>query len=280
QRTMIQLERISRQFGPQVLFDRLSWMIPATARLGLVGPNGAGKTTLLRILAGNDEPDQGRVHRPRALEVGYLPQEVETIERGSVLGVVMSGYAELAKLEEQLEEAEAELAGLSPDDPRTGPLTTRYGDLRQRFEGLEGDRVEARAKAILTGLGIETRSFHAPLETLSGGWRMRVALARLLLASPGLLLLDEPTNHLDLEAIAWLEEFLRAYEGAFVVVSHDRYLLNRMVQDVVELERGGLTSYHGNYDEYLRQKEIQRTALEKAARQQAREIAQTERFIE
>jgi len=277
---MIQLERISRRFGPQLLFEALTWMIPASARLGLVGPNGAGKTTLLRILAGLDETDDGQVHRPRGLEVGYLPQEVETLERGSVLGVVMAGYAELAQLEAQLEQVERELAALPAADPRSGQLTSRYGDLRQQFERLEGDRVEARAKAILTGLGIATRSFHAPLETLSGGWRMRVALARLLLAAPGLLLLDEPTNHLDLEAIAWLEGFLRTYEGAFVVVSHDRYLLNRMVADVVELERGTLTTYHGNYDEYLQQKQLRRAAREKAAKQQARELARTERFIE
>ena len=277
---MIQLERINRQFGPRVLFDELTWMIPAGARLGLVGPNGAGKTTLLRILTGAEEPDGGTVHRPRSLEIGYLPQEVETLHGGSVLAVVMDGFGEVTRLEAEMEDLERQMAGLPEDDPRVASLTERYGDLRLQFEQLDGHRVEARAKTILSGLGIATDTFHAALETLSGGWRMRVALARLLLASPGLLLLDEPTNHLDLQAIAWLEEFLRSYEGAFVVVSHDRYLLNRMVDGVVELERGGLTQFVGNYDNYLKQKETRRQALEKAAKQQARELARAERFIE
>ena len=277
---MIRLENINRQFGPRVLFDELTWMIPADARLGLVGPNGAGKTTLLRLLTGAEEPDAGTVHRPRSLKIGYLPQEVETLPDGSVLSVVMDGFGEVARLELEMREVERLLAVLPEGDARGRPLTERYGDLRLEFEQLDGHRVETRAKTILSGLGIATDSFCAPLESLSGGWRMRVALARLLLASPGLLLLDEPTNHLDLQAIAWLEEFLRSYEGAFVVVSHDRYLLNRMVDGVVELERGRLTQFSGNYDDYREQKEVRREAREKAAKQQARELARAERFIE
>jgi ATP-binding cassette subfamily F protein 3 len=277
---VIHVEEIKRQFGARVLFEGLSWMIPHGSRLGLVGPNGSGKTTLLRIVEGREQPDAGVVHRPRALRVGYLPQEVETMERGSVLSVVLSGFEEVAGLERELEGVERELARLGPDDPRAARLTTRYGELRHRFEHLEGDRLEARAKTILCGLGVATESFHRPLETLSGGWRMRVALARLLLGSPGVLLLDEPTNHLDLEAIGWLEEFLESFEGAFVVVSHDRYFLNRMVRGIVELEHGKLTAYPGNYDEYLTTREAREAALEQAAKQQAREIKKVERFIE
>jgi ATP-binding cassette subfamily F protein 3 len=277
---MVQIEGIRRQYGPHVLFDGLSWLIPRGARCGLVGPNGAGKTTLLRILTGQEEPDAGRVHRPSTLRIGYLPQEVETVEQGSVLEIVLGGYEELQTLERRLEETTREMATLAPEDPRLETLTAEYGELRERFESLGGDRIEARAKSVLSGLGVPEASFPEPIETLSGGWRMRVVLARLLLGTPGLLLLDEPTNHLDLEAIAWLEEFLRDYEGAFVVVSHDRYFLNRMVGSVVELERGRLATYSGNYDDYLVEKEAQQERLQKAARQQAREIAKTERFIE
>jgi ATP-binding cassette subfamily F protein 3 len=277
---MFQLDRVSRQYGRQVLFRDLSWQIPKGARLGLVGPNGVGKTTLLRILAGLDQPDGGAVHKPPAARIGYLPQEVETVERGAVLSVVLAGYAELAELELRLAELERRLATSDPDAPQTQRLTTDYGELRQRFEQLEGDRVEARAKAILSGLGVPRERFFNSLETLSGGWRMRVVLARLLLGSPEMLLLDEPTNHLDLDAIDWLESFLEDYEGAFIVVSHDRYFLNRMVRGIAELERGRLTRYTGNYDVYIETKQADELALEKAARQQTKQLAKTERFIE
>jgi len=277
---MIQLDGIARRFGRQLLFEGLSWMIPRGARLGLVGPNGAGKTTLLRILSGEDRPDEGAVHRAGTVQVGYLPQEVETVEGGSVLEVALAGFDEVRELERELRSVERELVGLGPEDDRTAELTRRYGTLRDRFDALDGDRLEARAKAILSGLGVPARSFTQPPQTLSGGWRMRVVLARLLLAAPDLLLLDEPTNHLDLEALDWLEGFLADYEGTFIVVSHDRYFLNRMVQGVVELDRGRLSTFTGNYDDYLEAMEQRRKGLEKAARQQARELAKVERFIE
>ncbi len=277
---MVHVDGVRRQFGARVLFEGLSWMIPRGSRLGLVGPNGAGKTTLLRILAGSEAPDAGEVRRPAALRVGYLPQEVETVSGGSVLSCVLDGFPDLRRLEEEIESLESRLATLRPDDPALGQLAETYGVARQRFEHLGGDAVEARARAILGGLGIGAGSFHEPLETLSGGWRMRVLLARLLLAAPDLLLLDEPTNHLDLDALGWIERFLDGYEGAFVVVSHDRYFLNRMVQGVAELERGRLTTYAGAYDDYLDAKEARRAALEKLARRQDAEISRVERFVE
>ncbi len=277
---MIHLDRVRRQFGARVLFDGLSWMIPRGARLGLVGPNGAGKTTLLRILAGLDAPDAGDVSRPSALRVGFLPQEVETVSDGSVLSVVLDGFGEIRGLEDEIERLERRMAAMKPGDAEFESVAAAYGDARHRFEALGGDRVEARAKAILTGLGVDEARFHGPIAALSGGWRMRVVLARLLLFAPDLLLLDEPTNHLDLDAIAWLEQFLESFEGAFVVVSHDRYFLNRMVGEIVELERGRLTAYRGNYDDYLAEREEREAALEEAARLQAREIARVQRFVE
>jgi len=271
---------VQRRFGPQLLFDGLTWMIPRGARLGLVGPNGAGKTTLLRLLAEQDHPDAGALRRAGSVRVGYLPQEVESVGSGSVLSTVLDGHGELRRLEEELEAKASRLAALAPDDPALPAESEAYGALRHRFEGLGGDRLEADAGAILSGLGVERARFHEPLSHLSGGWRMRVALARLLLARPDLLLLDEPTNHLDLDAIDWLERFLDGWEGAFVVVSHDRYFLNRMVRAVVELERGKLTEYVGGYDDYLVARDVRRAAQEEAAAHQAREIARVERFIE
>jgi ATP-binding cassette subfamily F protein 3 len=277
---MIRLDRVRRQFGPRILFEELSWTIPPGARLGFVGPNGAGKTTVLRMLAGEEQPDAGAVHRPLGSRVGYLPQEIETVEAGSVLGAVLAAFPEIAELEGRLEALEHRLAELRPGDAGAEELVQRYGELRHRLEDLDGRRLEARAKAILSGLGIEERRFHEPLAQLSGGWRMRAVLARLLLTAPELLLLDEPTNHLDLEALGWLEEFLQSYPGAFVAVSHDRFFLNRMVRGIVELELGRLGHYTGNYDDYVTAKQEQETRLQAAAKQQAREIARVERFIE
>ncbi len=277
---MIHVDRVARRFGARVLFADLTWMIPRAARLGLVGENGAGKTTLLRILAGEDTQDAGVIHRAGIVRVGHLPQEVETVGEGSVLATVLDGFAELRRMEERLSALELELAAMLPADPDLARLTTTYGDLRHRFEVLGGDRVEARARAILTGLGVPTGRFHEPLQHLSGGWRMRVALARLLLAAPDLLLLDEPTNHLDLPAIDWLERFLEGWEGAFIVVSHDRYFLNRMVRGIVELDRGRLTEFAGGYDDYLVARRARIDAKEEAAKYQAKEIARVERFIE
>jgi len=272
---VIAVESIAKSFGGQVLFRDLSWRIADRERIGLVGPNGAGKTTLCRILAGLDEPDAGRVSRPRATTVGYLAQEAAASGEGSVLAEALAGFADVWALERDMEEVAAVLA-TAPTDA----LTARYGDLQHRFEALGGYRLESQAKAILSGLGFRPDELARPVAEFSGGWRMRAALARLLLLAPSLLLLDEPTNHLDLESLAWLEDFLAGYAGTVVVVAHDRYFLNRMVTSIAELSTAGLTVYPGDYDDYLVEREARHALLEAQARNQAKRIEEIERFIE
>jgi ATP-binding cassette subfamily F protein 3 len=272
---VIQLDTIAKSYGGQRLFERLSWRIEPNQRIGLVGPNGAGKTTLCRILAGVEAPDAGRVVVDRGVSVGYLPQEVAGAADGSVLAEALSGFEDVWRLERELEAIAATLA-TDPDEA----LTARYGDLQHAFEARGGYHLEARAKVILGGLGFRPDDFHRPLVELSGGWRMRAALARLLLRQPSVLLLDEPTNHLDLESLEWLEEFLAAYPGSVVVVSHDRYFLNRMVTSIADLTPDGLTLYTGGYDSFLVEREARRELLEARARNQARRVAEIERFIE
>jgi ATP-binding cassette, subfamily F, member 3 len=272
---VIGVEGISKSFGGQVLFRDLSWRIAERERIGLVGPNGAGKTTLCRILAGLDEPDVGRVSRPRATTVGYLAQEAAAAGEGSVLAEALAGFADVWALEREMEDVAAALA-TTP----TESLTVRYGDLQHRFEALGGYRLESQARAILSGLGFRPDELARPVTEFSGGWRMRAALARLLLQAPSLLLLDEPTNHLDLESLGWLENFLADYAGTVVVVSHDRYFLNRMVTSIAELSAAGLSVYEGDYDGYLVERDARHALLEARARNQAKRIEEIERFIE
>ena len=273
---MISLDAVSKGYGGQELLRGMSWRIGRGERIGLVGPNGAGKTTLCRILAGVEEPDAGRVHQDTGVTVGYLPQEVTGGEDRTVLAEALSGFDEVWRLEAQLESLAARMAG--PDAPPG--LTDTYGEVQHRFEAMGGYRLEAEAKIILDGLGFESGAIHRPLAEFSGGWRMRAALARLLLLRPDLLLLDEPTNHLDLESLGWLENFLAAYEGTVVIVSHDRYFLNRMVTAIADLGGGGVTIYHGDYDHFLVEREARQALLEAQARNQAKRVAEIERFID
>jgi ATP-binding cassette subfamily F protein 3 len=272
---VIQLEGVSKVYGDQVLFRDVSWQLGGRERIGLVGPNGVGKTTLCRILAGLELPDTGRVSRSRETTVGYLPQEAAGEARGSVLGEVLSGFPEVWEIERQLKDITARLRD-TPDET----LTARYGDLQHRFEALGGYRLETQARVVLSGLGFRDADLARPLQEFSGGWRMRAALARLLLLRPALLLLDEPTNHLDLESLGWLESYLDAYDDTVAVVSHDRYFLNRMVTTIAELSPAGLDLYPGDYDDYLAQREARQALLEARARNQAKRVAEIERFIE
>jgi ATP-binding cassette, subfamily F, member 3 len=273
---MIALDGVSKGYGGQQLLQDCTWRIGRGERIGLVGPNGAGKTTLCRILALVEETDAGRVHRDTGVTVGYLPQEVTTGADRTVLAEALSGFDEVWRLESQLESLAARMAG--PDaDPG---LTDTYGEVQHRFEALGGYRLEAEAKIILGGLGFSPEGAHRPLAEFSGGWRMRAALARLLLLRPDLLLLDEPTNHLDLESLGWLENFLAAYEGSVVIVSHDRYFLNRMVTAIADLAGGSVTLYHGDYDHFLVECEARQALREAQARNQAKRVAEIERFID
>jgi ATP-binding cassette subfamily F protein 3 len=280
---VIQLEEVSKGYGGQTLFRDVSWRIGERERIGLVGPNGAGKTTLCRILAGIEEPDRGRVTRPRGTSTGYLPQEVGGDGGvGSVLAEVLGGFEDVWRLEREMEEVAAAL-GKEPaggDESTVETLTRRYGELQHRFEALGGYRLEAEGRAILGGLGFRTDEMPRPLAEFSGGWRMRAALGRLLLLRPSVLLLDEPTNHLDLESLAWLENFLADYDGTVLVVSHDRYFLNRMVTSIAEVAPSGLALYQTDYDGYLVERQARRELAEAQARNQAKRVAEIERFIE
>jgi ATP-binding cassette subfamily F protein 3 len=274
---VIQLENIGKSFGGQVVFRDLTWHITAGQRIGLVGPNGAGKTTLCRILTGEMDADAGQVRGAKAATIGYLPQEVATASDGSVLGHLLAGFPEVSRLEAEMELLAGEMAEADNGGPED--LIARYGDLQHQYEALGGYHLETRAKAILGGLGFIAESFFKPLSTFSGGWRMRAALGRLLLQAPDLLLLDEPTNHLDLESLQWLEEFLAAYEGTVVIISHDRYFLNRVVDRIAELELGRFSLYVGDYDDYQAQKLARQEQIQAAQRTQAEQIEKMERFI-
>jgi len=274
---MIQIEEAGKSFGGQIVFRDLTWHITRDQRVGLVGPNGAGKTTLCRILTNEMEVDSGQVRRAKSTTIGYLPQELVAAGDGTVLGHLLAGFPELQRLEEGMEALAHEMAEV--ENEASEELMERYGDLQHQFEALGGYHLESRAKAILGGLSFAPDDFHAPLANLSGGWRMRVALGRLLLQSPDLLLLDEPTNHLDLESLQWLEDFLAAYEGTVVIISHDRYFLNRVVDRIAELELGRFSLYVGDYDDYQAQKLARQEQLVAAQKSQAEQIEKMERFI-
>jgi ATP-binding cassette subfamily F protein 3 len=278
---LMRIEEVSRSFGSRTLFRDVGLTIHRGDRIGLVGPNGAGKTTLLRIVGGFELPDHGRVHTPRGTGVGMLRQEIDPSRQVSARDEVLTVFAELEAIETELRRLETEMSDLAEHETEVpAELATRYDDCRTRFELGGGFERETRVERVLAGLGFDTERAARPLNTFSGGWLMRVELAKLLLSTPDVLLLDEPTNHLDLPSIQWFEETLAEYPGAVVIISHDRTFLRRHVNRVAELEAGGLTVFDGNYDRYLTQKEMNREQLLARKRTQDRKIAETERFIE
>jgi ATP-binding cassette subfamily F protein 3 len=277
---MIQLQELSKSFGDRVLFDHVTWQITDRERVGLCGPNGAGKTTLLRMMAGLDEPDSGAILKPAALTVGYLPQDGLTHSGHTVFEEASAAFAELLAIKAEMHELEERLGDMSIPEAEHDAMLHRYSDLQDRFRLRDGYSIELKTATVLQGLGFKPADFEKPTETFSGGWQMRIALAKLLLGQPNLLLLDEPTNHLDLEARNWLEEYLNAYPHAVILVSHDRFFLDSVVTRIADLTLRTLTDYIGNYSHYLEEHEARIEALRKAKREQDEEVARVKMFID
>ncbi|HEU4429487.1 MAG TPA: ABC-F family ATP-binding cassette domain-containing protein [Myxococcota bacterium] len=275
---MIRIDGVSKRHGHQILFLEASAAINRGEKVGLVGPNGAGKTTIYRLITGGEEPDDGQIAVDRGVTVGYFSQDVGEMKGVSVLEATLDGAGPVAAAAHELHELEGAMA----DPARAGELDAlvdRYGEVHARFEAMGGYALESRAREVLAGLGFADEQVAGDVGALSGGWKMRVALARILVMQPDALLLDEPTNHLDLESILWLESWLRSFPGALLMTSHDREFLNRMVGKIVEIDSGELTSYSGNYDFYERQRELaEREQAAQFARQQAM-LAKEEAFI-
>ena len=276
---IIAAEHVSRSYGGRTLFSDASLVVGARDRIALVGPNGSGKSTFLDILAGVAEPDEGRVARARDAVIGYLKQEAVEPSDRTALDEVLAVADHVTTLEHRVALLETEIAA-TPEGPEQEKLLAEYGRVRERFEDLGGYTLEADARSMLTGLGFREKDLVRPTREFSGGWLMRIAMARLLLGGPDVLLLDEPTNHLDLASVTWLESFLRTYEGGVVVVSHDRAFMDGLVGRVVDIDQRKLVSYVGGYTAFVGAKEAAAERLKAAHDQQQRYIAQQERFIE
>lgn len=274
---MIQIRNLSYSIGGRDLMTDVNWIIRPGKRSALIGPNGAGKTTLLRLIIGELQSDKGKVDKPRDYHIGYLPQEEIEVAGDSVLDTALAGHDKIAELEKKIEEARRAIDNsVENQDKRLKKL----GDLEHQYEALDGYRLESTAKTILSGLGFKATEFYRPQSELSGGWRMRVYLARLLLRNPDLLLLDEPTNHLDLPSLEWLESYLLQFPGSVVIVSHDRFFIDRLAHDVYELDLGKLERYAGNYHFFEREKEKRGQLLRKKMESLEAERRRQERFIE
>jgi ATPase subunit of ABC transporter with duplicated ATPase domains len=275
---VIRLDSLSKRHGSQILFLEASAAVNRGDKVGLVGPNGAGKTTVFRLITREEEPDAGQIAIDRGVTIGYFSQDVGEMKDESVLEATLGGAGPVSEAARDLHELEHALADPDRAD-EMDVLVDRYGEAQTRFEALGGYGLEARARAVLAGLGFSDAQVEGDVGALSGGWKMRVGLARILIMEPDALLLDEPTNHLDLESILWLEGWLRAFDGAAVMTSHDREFLNRMVTRIIEIDGGDLLSYSGNYDFYERQRALaEREQEAQYARQQAM-LAKEEAFI-
>jgi ATP-binding cassette subfamily F protein 3 len=276
---MITFNHVQKQFGTKVIFKDCSLQIGVRDRVGLIGPNGSGKTTLFRMILGEESIDDGEILIAKGVKIGHLPQEVVSFRGNTVLDEVLKSLSNITSLQDKMKILEEELSSI--EDPKGQErLAKEYGKLQERYTLLGGYGLEAEAKRILQGLGFKEKDFGRRTDELSGGWLMRIALAKILLQSPDLLLLDEPTNHLDLTSLIWLEEFLVNYPGATVIVSHDRVFLNHLIDRIAEIEAEKIDLYYGNYDRYLEEKEARREILEATFKTQQRKIEQTERFIE
>ncbi|MBV5338705.1 MAG: ABC-F family ATP-binding cassette domain-containing protein [Deltaproteobacteria bacterium] len=276
---MVQLTNIYKQHGSQILFRDASCQILPGTHTGLVGPNGAGKTTVFRLIAGEEEPDAGEVILPKNKTIGYFSQEVGEMSGRSALEEVMATCGSTVRLAAEMKEMEAAMCEPQSDDAMAA-LLERYGTAVEEFEHMEGYDLDSRAQAVLTGLGIGPDRYNHPVESFSGGWKMRIALASILTFKPDVLLLDEPTNHLDVESIVWLEEWLSSeFKGALLMTSHDRDFMNRVVTRVIEVANTAVTTYGGNYDFYERERDIRLEQLIASHKRQQDMLAKEEEFI-
>src|SRR5881296_2085921 len=276
---MIALTGISKQYGRQILFVDASFQLNPGETVGLVGPNGSGKTTLFRLITGEEVPDEGEISIPKKLTVGYFRQDVEESSGRSVLDEAILGSGRVGDLHHELERLNHAM-GDPEQSADMDRILARFGEVQEEYEHLGGYALEAQAREVLHGLGFEDDRIDGDVGELSGGWKMRVAMARVLLGRPDVLLMDEPTNHLDIESIIWLESFLKSLTGSLLMTSHDREFMNRIVTKIAEIDSGEITTYSGNYDFYERERAIREANREAAyARQQAM-LAKEQRFIE
>src|SRR3954467_12729610 len=276
---MIQLASLSKTFGDRVLLDSVSWQIDDRERVGLSGPNGAGKTTLLKMLAGLEEPDSGNVIKPSGLSVGYLPQDGLNHSGRTLIEEAGLAFKPLLDMRAEIQSLEERLGDDAVPESEHESMLSRYSDLQESFRRLEGYSIDLKITTVLRGLGFVPEDFSKPSETFSGGWQMRIALAKLLLGRPGLLLLDEPTNHLDLDARNWLEDYLSSYPHAVILVSHDRFFLAAGVTRITDIGMRKLTDYPGNYSGYLVEREARMERLRQQKRDQDEELARMDAFI-
>ena len=273
---MIRLENMSKSFPDGDLFNHVNIFIKRGMRIGLVGPNGSGKTTLLRIMLGKESPDSGSIQVDKSISIGYLAQDIVAGTGRSILEEVLNTYPEVRDLEGKI----LTLSEAISKDHNNMELINKLGDAQHRFESLDGWNLEDKAKKILSGLGFSDEKFTQPMDVFSGGWRMRVALASILLQEPDILFLDEPTNHLDLEATIWLELFLSNWRGGLVMISHDRAFLDRSINNILEIDLKKITLYYGNYTKFTEEKALRMEQHKNAYRNQQKQIKDTERFIE
>ena len=276
---MIQLQTLTKTFGERVLLENVTWQIGDRDRVGLCGPNGAGKTTLLKMLAGLEEPDAGVVQKPNGLTLGYLPQDGLTHRGRTIVDEANQALKPLLDMKVEMHALEERLSDAEVPESEHEAILIRYSELQDRFRMADGYQMELRVGTVLSGLGFEPEAFSDMAEHLSGGWQMRLALAKLLLSAPDLLLLDEPTNHLDLDARNWLEEFLTSYPHSVIVVSHDRYFLDAVVTRIADLSLKTITDYHCNYSKYLEERDARLERLREAKRRQDEEIERVQAFI-
>jgi len=276
---MISFSNIQKQYGKQLIFVDANFQLNPGEKVGLVGPNGAGKTTLFRMAIGEELPDDGDVSVPKKLTIGYFRQDVEEMQGRSVLDEAIAGSGRIGDLHHELEALQKSMEDPQQAD-KLDKVLERFGEVQEEYEHLGGYTLEAQAREVLHGLGFKDDQIDGDVGALSGGWKMRVALARVLLGRPDVLLMDEPTNHLDLESIIWLEQFLRAFEGTLLMTSHDREFMNRLVTKIAEIDGGEIVVYSGNYDFYERERTIREANQAAAFARQQSMLAKEQRFIE